>query len=68
MIVRSSTGDTLVRTPSAQWVGRPGHADAEPVEWLTLKPHDAWDLLNVVSQNPELAEELQAQSVSVTDG
>lgn len=68
VIVRSSTGETLVRTPAAQWVGRPGHADAEPYEWLTLKPHDAWDLLNVVSQNPELAEELQAQSVAVTDG
>lgn len=57
VIIRNHTGETLVRTATAQWVGRAG--DAESVEWLTVKPHDAWDLLNVVSQSPELAEQLK---------
>jgi arylsulfatase A-like enzyme len=62
VIVRDSSGETLVRTANAQFVSRESEADEEPLEWLTLKPHDAWDLLNVASQNPDLVDQLTEHS------
>ena len=32
--------------------------DSELNHWLTVKPDDAWDLLNVAGQNAALVEEL----------
>ena len=61
--VTCHTGETLVRTPDAQLVraaiDSPTH-DAEQVEWLTLKPEDAWDLLNVAGQHPDLVDQLRS--------
>ena len=60
--VSNPTGETLVRTPEAQLVTRPAdpaHDESEPTEWLTLKPEDAWDLLNVARQHHDLVEELR---------
>lgn len=55
--IESEWGELLHRTSEAQLVIAPGHGVediAEQREWLTLKPEDAWDLLNVVDQHPEL--------------
>ncbi len=57
---QSPDGETLVRTPTAQLVAR-GSRDSDAsqsIAWLTLKPEDEWDLLNVAGQNPELVDEL----------
>jgi arylsulfatase A-like enzyme len=64
--VTSHTGETLVRTPDAQLVRvsmDPAAEDAEQVEWLTLKPEDAWDLLNVAGQHPDLVDQLRSLPV-----
>jgi len=60
--VASHCGETLVRTPEAQLVHRQGDstpAGDEAIDWLTLKPEDAWDLLNVAGQHPDLIEQLR---------
>ena len=60
--VTSPIGETLVRTADAQLVTRPADAtpdDPDPTEWLTLKPEDAWDLLNVADQHHDLVETLR---------
>ena len=60
--VISSTGETLTRTSEAQLVTRPADPaqdETEPTEWLTLKPEDAWDLLNVAGQHQDLVETLR---------
>ncbi len=60
--VSSPTGETLVRTPEAQLVTRPAAPapdETDPTEWLTLKPEDAWDLLNVADQHHDLVETLR---------
>ena len=60
--VTSHTGETLVRTPNAQLVTRPVASPTdsiEAIEWLTLKPEDAWDLLNVAGQHFDWVEELR---------
>ncbi len=61
--VTSSTGESLVRTTEAQLV-RPASNqmthDMEHIEWLTLKPEDAWDLLNVAGQHPDLVDQLRS--------
>ena len=57
--VTSPTGETLLRTSEAQLVTAPARADADPTEWLTLKPEDAWDLLNVADQHHDLVETLR---------
>lgn len=63
VVVRTARGETLVRTATAQWVSGSGEADNDRIEWLTLKPQDAWDLLNVATQYPDLAEQLASFSV-----
>lgn len=62
--VSNPTGETLVRTPEAQLVTRPANPaqdESESTEWLTLKPEDAWDLLNVAGQHHDLVETLRGQ-------
>ncbi len=59
--VSHPTGETLLRTPEAQLVTRPADPscdETDPTEWLTLKPEDAWDLLNVADQHRDLVETL----------
>lgn len=61
--VTSHTGETLVRTSDAQLVRAAIDSptnEAEQVEWLTLKPEDAWDLLNVAGQHPDLVDQLRS--------
>ena len=60
--ISTPTGETLVRTPDAQLITRPADPaqdETDPTEWLTLKPEDAWDLLNVADQHHDLVETLQ---------
>ena len=60
--VTSHSGETLLRTPEAQLVTRPAapaQDETDPTEWLTLKPEDAWDLLNVADQHHDLVETLR---------
>ncbi len=60
--VANSTGETLIRTPDAQLLTRPADPaqdESDPTEWLTLKPEDAWDLLNVADQHQDLVESLR---------
>ncbi len=60
--VANSTGETLIRTPDAQLITRPADPaqdESDPTEWLTLKPEDAWDLLNVADQHQDLVESLR---------
>ena len=60
--VTNSSGETLLRTPEAQLVTRPAapaQDETDPIEWLTLKPEDAWDLLNVADQHHDLVETLR---------
>ncbi|RLS55349.1 MAG: hypothetical protein DWH91_09345 [Planctomycetota bacterium] len=59
---RHPGGETLIRTPTAQLVTRaadPAIPGDHPTLWLTHKPEDAWDLLNVADQNPEIVHELE---------
>ena len=61
--VTSQVGETLIRTSDAQLVRASSDQsthDAEQMEWLTLKPEDAWDLLNVAGQHPDLVDQLRA--------
>ena len=63
--VTSHSGETLLRTPEAQLVTRPAapaQDETDPTEWLTLKPEDAWDLLNVADQHHDLVETLRQLS------
>ena len=60
--VTNSTGETLLRTPEAQLVTHPAPNESDPTEWLTLKPEDAWDLLNVADQHHDLVETLRQWS------
>ena len=60
--VTTPPGETLLRTPEAQLVTRPAapaQDETDPIEWLTLKPEDAWDLLNVADQHQDLVETLR---------
>ena len=60
--VANSTNETLIRTPDAQLITRPADPaqdESDPTEWLTLKPEDAWDLLNVADQHQDLVESLR---------
>ncbi len=60
--VSTPTGETLTRTSDAQLVTRtanPAQDETEPTEWLTLKPEDAWDLLNVAEQHQDLVETIK---------
>lgn len=68
--VASHTGETLVRTLDAQLVRAANDSsthEAEQVEWLTLKPEDAWDLLNVAGQHPDLVDQLRSLARGVPD-
>ncbi len=61
--VTSQIGETLIRTSDAQLVRASSDQsthDTELMEWLTLKPEDAWDLLNVAGQHPDLVDQLRA--------